>query len=96
MEQVIGSRSLRQRSSECVARASQGETFIVCYYGRPAVALGPRSGEDPREEVSATTLWRDMPRALGWARRSPVLITWRGQPVAVLGPVPEEWRTVQR
>src|SRR5438128_1967002 len=40
MEQLIDSDVFRQRPSDCVARAANGEVFIVCFYGRPVALLG--------------------------------------------------------
>jgi antitoxin (DNA-binding transcriptional repressor) of toxin-antitoxin stability system len=93
MEHLIDSDTFRQRPSDCVARAARGEVFIVCSYGRPVALLGPRTGDDPSLRLSATALWRESRRSLAIARRRPVLITWRGQAVAVLRPVPPdvEW-----
>ena len=90
MEQYIDSDSFRQRPSDCVTRASHGEVFVVCFHGRPIAVLGPRSGDDPILRLAATALWRRSRKSLATARRQPVLITWRGQPVAVLRPVPDE------
>ena len=90
MEQYIDSDAFRQRPSECIARAARGETFIVCFHGRPLAVLGPRSGDDPVVRVAATALWRRSRTSLAAARREPILVTWRGQPVAILRPVPPE------
>jgi len=90
MEQLIDCDVFRQRPSDCVSRAARGEVFIVCFYGRPVVILGPRTGDDPSVRLSATALWRRSRRSLALARREPVLITWRGQAVAVLRPVPPD------
>jgi antitoxin (DNA-binding transcriptional repressor) of toxin-antitoxin stability system len=90
MEQLIDSDVFRQRPSDCVARAARGEVFIVCFYGRPVALLGPRTGDDPSLRLSATALWRNSRKSLAIARRRPVLITWRGQAVAVMRPVPRD------
>ena len=90
MEHLIDSDAFRQRPSDCVARAAAGERFIVCCYGRPVALLGPRAGDDPSLRLSATALWRTSRRALALARCQPVLITWRGQALAVLRPVPRD------
>ena len=90
MEQYIDTDAFRQHPSDCVARAAQGETFVVCFHGRPVAVLGPRTGDDPLVRVAATALWRRSRSSLQAARREPVLVTWRGQPVALLRPVPAE------
>ena len=92
MEQPIAIASLRRRPSECIARAAAGETFVVLNRGRPVAILRPQSGYETYEPLAATMLWRDLREALAQARQSAVLITWHGNAMAVLGPVPPGWR----
>jgi antitoxin (DNA-binding transcriptional repressor) of toxin-antitoxin stability system len=92
MEQPIAITSLRQRPSECIARAAAGESFVVLNRGRPVAILRPRSGHEVHEPLAATMLWRDLREALAQARQAAVLITWHGSCMAVLGPVPPDWR----
>jgi antitoxin (DNA-binding transcriptional repressor) of toxin-antitoxin stability system len=92
MEQPIAIASLRQRPSECIARAAAGETFVVLNRGRPVAILRPRSGHERYEPLSATMLWRHIHEALAQARRTSVLITWHGNAMAVLGPLPPDWQ----
>lgn len=90
MEQYIDSDAFRQHPSDSIARAARGETFVICFHGRPVAVLGPRTGDDPLVRLAATALWRRSRRSLRAARHEPILVTWRGQPVAVLRPVPAE------
>ena len=92
MEQPIAIASLRQRPSECVARAAAGETFVVLNRGRPVAILRPRSGHERYEPLSATMLWRHIHEALAQARQGAVMITWHGNAMAVLGPLPAGWQ----
>ena len=91
MEQPIAITSLRQRPSECIARAAAGETFVVLNRGRPVAILGPQTGRRRYESLAATSLWRDLRETLAQARRAAVLITWHGNAMAVLGPLPPDW-----
>lgn len=92
MEQPIAIASLRQRPSECIARAAAGETFVVLNRGRPVAILRPRSGLERYEPLSATMLWRHIHEALAQARQGAVMITWHGNAMAVLGPLPADWQ----
>lgn len=53
----VGLREMRQNASELVARAQQGERFVVTVSGRPAAELGP----------TRTPQWRT------WEEISPIL-----------------------
>jgi antitoxin (DNA-binding transcriptional repressor) of toxin-antitoxin stability system len=88
MEQVIASGVLRRQPGICLARAAQGETFVVLRHGRPIALLRPPRQEDVTERRSATLLWRNMRDLLAEGRRRPLLITWYGVETAVLEPLP--------
>ena len=91
MEEVK-SADLRHRVGECVARAARGETFLVIRYSEPIALLRPRQPGDAFESFRVTEFWRDFPKVLSKARQSGVLITWYSDAVAVLAPLPDDWR----
>ena len=91
MEEVK-SADLRHRIGECVARAARGESFVVIRYSQPIAVLRPRQPGDLFETLRVTEFWREFPRVLAKARQGGVLITWYSDAVAVLAPVPTDWR----
>jgi antitoxin (DNA-binding transcriptional repressor) of toxin-antitoxin stability system len=91
MEQVIPSGALRRQPGICLARAAQGETFVVMRHGHPVALLRPPRAEEVTERRSATLLWRNMRDLLAEGRRKPLLITWYGVETAVLEPLPAHW-----
>jgi antitoxin (DNA-binding transcriptional repressor) of toxin-antitoxin stability system len=91
MEQVIPSGALRRQPGVCLARAAQGETFMVLRHGRPIALLRPPREDAVTERRSATLLWRNMRDLLAEGRRKPLLITWYGVGTAVLEPLPSNW-----
>ena len=91
MEEVR-SADLRHRIGECVARAARGETFLVIRYSEPIAVLRPRREGDVFESFRVTEFWRDFPKVLATARERGALITWYSDAVAVLAPLPEDWR----
>lgn len=93
MEQLIPSGALRRQPGICLARAAQGETFVVLRHGRPIALLRPPREEEVTERRrSATLLWRNMRDLLAEGRRKPLLITWYGVETAVLEPLPNQWQ----
>jgi antitoxin (DNA-binding transcriptional repressor) of toxin-antitoxin stability system len=76
----------------CLARAAQGETFVVLRHGRPVALLRPPGDQEVTERRSATLLWRNMRDLLAEGSRKPLLITWYGVETAVLEPLPSQWQ----
>ncbi len=91
MEQVVTIRFLRARVADYVARAQQGEAFIVVRHDRPVAVLRPRIPGERVVRLPVGTFRSNLRRALLVARRRPVLLTWRGQPAAVVGPLPADF-----
>lgn len=91
MEQVIPSGALRRQPGICLARAAQGETFVVLRHGHPIALLRPPRQEDVAERRSATLLWRNLGDLLAEGRQKALLITWYGVGTAVLEPLPATW-----
>jgi len=77
-------------TGECLARVSDGDTFVVLRHGRPVAILRPARPRDVwrRGRASATLMWRNLRFLMAAARHEPVLITWYGEGTAVLEPVP--------
>ncbi len=88
MEQTISSASLRRQAGACLARVSQGDTLVVLRHGHPVAVLRPLRSRETRRSRAATFLWRNFGDVMAAARRDPVLITWYGDAMAVLEPVP--------
>ena len=91
MENVVTIRFLRARVADYVARAQQGEEFIVVRHERPVAILRPRAPGERVVRLPVGTFRSNLRRALLVARRRPVLLTWRGQPAAVVGPLPDDF-----
>jgi antitoxin (DNA-binding transcriptional repressor) of toxin-antitoxin stability system len=88
MEETISTGSLRRQAGACLARVSRGDTFVVLRHGRPVAILRPPRAREACTSGTATLLWRNLRDLMAAARREPVLITWYGDGMAVLEPVP--------
>lgn len=91
VEQTISSASLRRQAGACLARVSRGDTLVVLRHGHPVAVLRPPRSRETRRSRAATFLWRNFGDVMAAARRDPVLITWYGDGMAVLEPVPAGW-----
>jgi len=91
VEQTISSGSLRRQAGACLARVSRGDTLVVLRHGHPVAVLRPPRSLETRRSRAATFLWRNFGDVMAAARRDPVLITWYGDGMAVLEPVPAGW-----
>lgn len=89
MESTISSGALRRRAGTCLARVSQGDSFVVLRHGAPVAVLRPPRPQDIGRVRGATLLWRNLRDLMAAARRVPVLITWYGDAMAVLEPIAE-------
>ncbi len=90
MEQTISSGSLRRQAGACLARVSQGDTFVVLRHGHRVAVLRPPRSEETARRRAATLLWRNLRDLMAAARREPVLITYYGDAMAVLELLPED------
>ena len=92
MELTISTGTLRRQAGECLARVSDGDTFVVLRHGRPVAILRPARPKDfwRRGRGSATLMWRNLRDLMAAARREPILITWYGEGTAVLEPLPSD------
>lgn len=91
MDSVVAIRSLRARVADYVERAQDGEEFVVVRHGRPVAILRPRISGERVVRLPVGTFRTNLRRALLIARRRPVLLTWRGQPAAVVAPLPDDF-----
>ena len=93
MEQTISTGSLRRQPGACLARVSRGDTFVVLRHGHAVAVLRPPREREVCRSGTATLLWRNLRDLMAAARREPVLITWYGDGMAVLEPLPlgSEW-----
>jgi antitoxin (DNA-binding transcriptional repressor) of toxin-antitoxin stability system len=91
VEQTISSGSLRRQAGACLARVSRGDTFVVLRHGHPVALLRPPRSEQTCQSRAATFLWRNLGDVMAAARQGPVLITWYGDGMAVLEPMPAGW-----
>lgn len=90
VEQPISSGSLRRQAGACLARVSQGDTFVVLRHGHPVAVLRPPRSRETAPRRAATLLWRNLRDLLAAARREPVVITYYGDAMAVLEPLAED------
>jgi prevent-host-death family protein len=90
MHNVIGVRSLRRRVSESLVRVSRGETIVIVRHGRPVAILRPVAADDFARRISVTTFRRNLRRTLVVTRRRPIMLSWYGDNVAVVAPVPPD------
>lgn len=90
MEVTISTGSLRRQAGECLARVSNGDTFVILRHGQPVAILRPAQTRDVwrRGRASATVMWRNLRDLMAAARHEPVLITWYGAGTAVLEQLP--------
>lgn len=88
MDQKISSASLRRQAGACLARVSQDDTYVVLRHGHPVAVLRPPRSRESCRIRAATVLWRNLGDVMAAVRSGPVLITWYGDAMAVLEPVP--------
>lgn len=92
----LGVEKLRRRTSDCVARAEAGASFVVLRHSRPLAILRTPKPEDWGEDVPVSRFRSDLRRQLGRARRRPIRLTYRGKQIAVVTPVPARVRRMYR
>jgi antitoxin (DNA-binding transcriptional repressor) of toxin-antitoxin stability system len=80
---VVTVRTLRRRMADFAARAADSE-IVVLRHGRPwALLRPPMPGERCRTQ-SITSFRDDLRCGLLRARRRPLRLTWRDEPLAVV------------
>jgi antitoxin (DNA-binding transcriptional repressor) of toxin-antitoxin stability system len=91
MKNVVGIRNLRRGVNESLVRVSRGETIVVARHGHPIAIIRPLDGDETGQRVSVTTFRRNLRRALAVTRRRAIVLTWYGESVAVVAPVPPDF-----
>ena len=81
---VVGSRELRPRFSEYLARAKDGDEVVVLVYGQPAALLRPVRPDDVGAYVPSRFVREELHKAIDKARATSLIVTWRGRMYAVL------------
>jgi antitoxin (DNA-binding transcriptional repressor) of toxin-antitoxin stability system len=81
---VVTVRTLRRRIADFAARASEGERVVVLRHGRPWALLRPPIPGERCRTQSITSFRDDLRRGLLRARRRPLRLTWRDEPLAVV------------
>jgi len=89
MTHVVGSRELRPRFSEYLARAKDGDEVVVLVHGRPAALLRPVRPEDAGARMRCRLVRDELHKAIQKARAESLVVTWNGRMFAVLEAPPE-------
>jgi antitoxin (DNA-binding transcriptional repressor) of toxin-antitoxin stability system len=93
---VVTVRTLRRRMAEFALRVNRGESIVVYRHGHPwALLRQPFPDEDLAGRTQSITAFRrDLRRDLLRARRRPLRLTWRDEPLdVVVCAVPREFRS---
>jgi prevent-host-death family protein len=86
---VVGSRELRPRFSEYLARAKDGDEVVVLVYGQPAALLRAVRPDDVGAYVPSRFVREELHKAIDKTRATSLIVTWRGRMYAVLEAPPE-------
>jgi prevent-host-death family protein len=89
MTHVVGSRELRPRLGEYLARAKDGDEVVVLVYGQPAALLRPIRPEDAGARVPSRFVRDELHEAIRKAHATSIVVTWHGRMFAVLEAPPE-------
>jgi prevent-host-death family protein len=86
---VVGSRELRPRLGEYLARAKDGDEVVVLVHGQPAALLRPVRPDDAGALVPSRLVRDELHEAIRKARAKSLVVTWHGRMFAVLQAPPE-------
>jgi prevent-host-death family protein len=89
MTHVVSSRDLRPRLGEYLERAKGGDEVVVLIHGRPAALLRAVRPDDAGALVPVRFVRDELHAAIGRARGTALMVTWRGRMFAVLEAPPE-------
>jgi antitoxin (DNA-binding transcriptional repressor) of toxin-antitoxin stability system len=78
---------LRIRTSEYVARAELGESFVVMRHQQALAVLRPCVADDPALPVPVSRFRGNLRVWLMRAQTQRLLVTWRGRRVATVEPI---------
>ncbi len=89
MTHVVGSRELRPRFSEYLARAKDGDEVVVLVHGHPAALLRAVRPDDDGAHVPSRFVRDELHKVIRKARATALVVTWHGRMFAVLEAPPE-------
>jgi prevent-host-death family protein len=89
MTHVVGSRELRPRFSEYLARARDGDEVVVLVHGRPAALIRAARPDDVGVRMRSRLVRDELHKAIQKARVESIVVTWNGRMFAVLQAPPE-------
>jgi prevent-host-death family protein len=95
MTHVVGSRELRPRLGEYLARARDGDEVVVLVYGQPAALLRPVRPDDDGALVPSRFVRDGLHQAIRKARATSIVVTWHGRMFAVLEAPPEGFEVLE-
>jgi antitoxin (DNA-binding transcriptional repressor) of toxin-antitoxin stability system len=81
---IVTVRTLRRRMAACAMAAARGENVVVFRRDRPWALLRPLLPGERCRTQSITSFRDDLRRGLLRARRRPLRLTWRDEPLAVV------------
>jgi prevent-host-death family protein len=81
---VVTVRTLRRRMADFAESAARGENIIVVRHGRPWAMLRPPFPGERCRTQSITSFRDDLRHGLLSARRRPLRLTWRDEPLEVV------------
>jgi antitoxin (DNA-binding transcriptional repressor) of toxin-antitoxin stability system len=81
---IVTVRTLRRQMAACAMAAARGETVVVFRRDRPWALLRPLLAGEQYRTQSITSLRDDLRRGLLRARRRPLRLTWRDEPLDVV------------
>lgn len=88
MNRAVGARQFRERASEYLLRAKQGEEIVILLHRRPAAIIRPAGDETMGVLVPASDVRDRLHEMVGESQKAPLLITWYGRACAVMEPAP--------
>ena len=86
---LVSSTDFRPRLGEYLERAKGGDEVVVLIHGRPAVRLRAIRPDDVWPLVPVRVVRDQLHAAIGKARATALLVTWRGRTFAVLEALPD-------
>ncbi len=95
MTHVVGSRELRPRLGEYLARAKDGDEVVVLVHGHPAALLRPIRPDDAGALVPSRLVRDELHKTIREARAGCLVVTWRGRMFAVLEAPPEGFEVME-
>jgi prevent-host-death family protein len=95
MTYVVGSRELRPRLGEYLARAKEGDKVVVLVYGQPAALLRAVRPDDAGARVPSRFVRDELHEAIRKVHTMSIVVTWHGRMFAVLEAPPEGFEVME-